>query len=51
MSKTVTPQPMPTTGMPDRVDPANQPKEMRPPVQFGRMSVNPGKPPSAKDGK
>jgi hypothetical protein len=49
MSKTVTPQPMPTTGMPDRVTlppPAfNQKRGM---TTDRPMPVNPGRPPSGK---
>jgi hypothetical protein len=40
-----TPKPMPTTGMPDRLDPV-PPSDMdlRKGVKFGKMSVNPGRP-------
>jgi hypothetical protein len=48
MATNVTPQPMPTTGMPDRVDSLNPPTDfdMRAGVKFGNMSVNPGRSPT-----
>jgi hypothetical protein len=46
MAKNVTPQPMPTTGMPWRDRPNYTDfTEMKPPV-LGNMNINPGKPPS-----
>lgn len=53
MPKIVTPQPMPTTGMPDRVG-QNPPTDIdfknRSGATFGQMSVNPGRPAGDKDG-
>jgi hypothetical protein len=50
MPQEVTPKPMPTTGMPDRVDSLNPPTDMnmRAGVKFGKMEVNPGKPPKGE---
>lgn len=47
MAKTVTPTPMPTTGMPDQVG-GNPPTDMlMHETKLGPMSVNPGRPPSS----
>jgi hypothetical protein len=53
MAKDVTPQPMPLTGLPDRVDYRNQPFNMKAGMSSDRpMNINPGKPPSVDgDGK
>jgi hypothetical protein len=51
MAKNVTPRPMPTTGMPDRVDQTYMPNDytdMKKGVQSGGLSINPGKPASSK---
>ncbi len=49
MAKDVTPQPMPTTGMPDRRGPS-PPVEMKAGVTTtqGSVAINPGKPPGGK---
>ena len=48
MAEVVTPHPMPTTGMPDRVDSLNPPTDMdmKAGMKFGEMSINPGRAPS-----
>lgn len=50
MAKIVTPRPMPTTGLPDRLG-TNPPTDfdMRAGAKLGPMSVNPGRPPSKGD--
>lgn len=48
MSKCPTPKPMPTTGMPDRVDTRSVPSDytdMKKGVTFGKMQVTNGRPP------
>lgn len=50
MAKTVTPRPMPTTGMPDRRDPPTTDLGMKTGVMTtkGTGSFNPGKPADGK---
>jgi hypothetical protein len=49
MAKTVTPKPMPTTGMPDRSDPPQLPMVTKKGVSSaGTTKINPGRPGGSK---